>query len=832
MGTLSRLPILALAVLLVVSDSEAWITGRESRTFDIAKQVGVVIDGDLSDWGANPFQVGLISSADGAVSSPDDYDVQARIGWDSGGLVLGFQIRDDVAHETRGDGVSRFDSISLRVADGLSSDRFLIVAVSPGADPVNGETRVETEIRSTVFADVEAAGRGHDDVFQLEIRVPMAVFGGVADGRTFALQIRAHDRDPGRDSFAAVWFPWDDLSVGAMSHVVRLSAETQSVPGVAFGSYPDLLRTQVNVICDQGLAGRAVQFKDGDRVLATGKLDLVDGRSQATLTADMPMLGDPYRDPVLAVKDAGTIEITIPNADERRAWRFTWQAIRFRDYAFNTRSFPTARLDEPMFARHLIGPYTVQTDYYDRNYSPVAEADTDGRYGAVVTIRTEKGQTYRRFRTLYKYSGDIRWWERDIDAAIDLPEEFGIDSEVLYGKRSVVSDHLKLMFWASLSRDQRIGAFLAGLRESVPGEGDAGFYDEIWERDRQWWVGLKRILYGQGPVEPIQAPVGVFKGRALELELGAEDEAGFVAGAAEAMDRICRAWWEQSGEPFSICVARKGKIVHLKSYGHREETPVTLTTKAPISSITKLLTGVQMAIVIDQKRVDPDATVSAYLPALPRDTPESLTVRNLMNHTSGFEGHWGDEDNDFEEQVAGYVSQAAVGRTYQYGGTAYAIAGKVIEAVSGETLPAFLKRHVLEPLGCEDTDVSGTSQDGQSTALDLARIGQLLLNGGAYGDFRFFEYEAFQDLLPRPLASAIPGTYRQHGLGTRLFEGEGLGEGAYGYGASSTTLFRVDPENDLVIAVARWRGGADYGKYKQELFDTIISHIASIEQPE
>jgi len=371
-----------------------------------------------------------------------------------------------------------------------------------------------------------------------------------------------------------------------------------------------------------------------------------------------------------------------------------------------------------------------------------------------------------------------------------------------------------------------MGAFLSGLKESVPGSSEESVYDDVWARDRTWWVGLKRKLNGANVVEPLQCPTGVFKGRARELVFGTDEEAGFTAGAADAIHAVCQEWWQSSGEPFSVCVAKAGKIAHLKSYGSQDGKPVTLTTKTPFASLTKLLTGTLMAMLVEHRRVDLDAPVATYLPAF-KGTPveKVLTVRHLMNHTSGLQSHWGDEDNDFEELTAGYASQLVVGKTYQYNGTAFALAGKVIEAVSGETVPGFVKGHLLDPLGCQDTDVFGTSQDGQSTSLDLARIGQMLLNKGAYGDFRFFEYEAYQEMLPKPLAPIIPGTWRQYGLGTHHEANEGLPEGTFGHGATSSTIFRVDPKHDLVIVVTRWKEGDGYRAYKEKLFETILSHL-------
>ena len=830
MGTVAHLLLLAsLATGTLTSDCRAWIRGLRSETYDIGRQTGIVIDGDCTDWD-DAFSVGPLADRTGRALTPEDFDVSVQLGWDDTGLLACFLIRDDVRDEAEdGSRIGGHDSVSIRVSDGLESNRFLIVDIAPGADERHAGTRVVVDTRGTVSADVVAAGKRDGEAFSLEVRVPLAPFGGGTAGREFAVQFVVCDRDGEGRPFRLTWFPWDDLSVGGMSHVVRLGGKSsQPIVGVASGSYEDHVKTRIMVVCGRDLMGRQVTFLDGGTEIAKGVLEEDGGRARATLTSAMPPRGAPYKKPVVIVEGGSSIPVAIPDADERRAWRFTWHRITFEDYAFGGSAFPKPKLDDPLFAEHLIGPYTILAEYYDRNYNRVEVPEKEGRYGAVISIAAkESGQVYRRFRTLYKYNGRIRWWDREVDGSIELPEEFGIDPVVLDEKRDVVAEHLKWQFRIGLIREQRTGALLAGLSESVPGDGAEGVYDNVWARDRAWWVGLKRKLYGLGPAEPLQCPTGVFKGRARELVFGSEEEAGFTNGATQAIDEVCREWWETSNEPFSVCIARNGKIAHLKSYGHREGRAVTLTTKTPIASITKLLTGTLMAMVIEHKRVDPDAPIATYLPAF-RETSAGkvLTVRHLMNHTSGMEGHWGDEENDFEEQVAGYAPQMTIGKTYQFNGTALALAGKVIESVSGESLPSFIKHHLLDPLGCADTDVVGTSQDGLSTPLDLARIGQLLLNKGAYGDFRFFEYEAYQEMLPRPLSEVIPGTYRQYGFGTQYYRNEGLGEGTFGHGSASSTIFRVDPENDLVIVVSRWRAGDGYSQYKRRLFDTIVSHIA------
>jgi CubicO group peptidase (beta-lactamase class C family) len=829
-GTLIRFAILTVAglVTLVPFEADAWIRGLKSQEYEIPRQSNVVIDGDTSDWDAAGFSVGPLAGKDGSVLPADDFDVHLRLGWSPEGLLFSVKIRDDVSNEGTVDRLTGFDSLSLRVADAVIPDRFFVANIAAGADTRFDGPRITVDRRSPISVDIEAATNMIGDTISLELRVPLEPFGEGALGRKFEVQVVVRDRDGQGDPVSVAWFPWVDLSVGGMAHRIRLSDHASpDVRGSAAGAYPDYLNGRVTVVCDADLVGRRANLVDGDHQIAAGVLEEMSGRASAVLEFRMPQRGKPYRDPRVVVDGSAPIPVALLDADDHRAWSFTWHRVLFDGYTFSGDAFPTPRLEKPLFAEHQIGPYTIQTDYFDRNYNKVDAPTDEGRYGAVISIHSEEsGYTYKRYRTLYKYSGYIRWWERDLEGGIEFPEEFGIDPVVLEDKRKVVAEHLKWQFTSGLSRDQRAGALLAGLRESVPGSGEESVYNDVWARDRAWWVGLKRKLLGDAPVEPLECPTGVFKGRARELVFSTDEEAGFTPGATQAIKDVCRGWWQSSGEPFSICVAKAGKIIHLQSYGDRDGKPVTLTTKTPIASVTKLLTGTLMAMLVEHRRVDLDAPVATYLPAF-RGTPveKTLTIRHLMNHTSGMRSHWGDEDNDFEELAAGYAPQMLIGKTYQYNGTAFALAGKVIEAVSGESLPAFIKRHLLDPLDCRDTDVFGTSWDGLSTPLDLARIGQLLLNKGAYGDFRFFEYAAYEAMLPKPLAPVIPGTWRKYGLGTVYYTDEGLGVGTFGHGAASSTIFRVDPKNDMVIVVTRWRKGDGYRDHKEKLFQTIVSHI-------
>jgi len=155
----------------------------------------------------------------------------------------------------------------------------------------------------------------------------------------------------------------------------------------------------------------------------------------------------------------------------------------------------------------------------------------------------------------------------------------------------------------------------------------------------------------------------------------------------------------------------------------RDGKAMTVTDKSWMASITKLLSGTLMMMLVDKGLVALDDPVDKYLPVF-RDVEveRPLTIRRLYVHTNGLWGHWGDDLNDFEETIACYYPYLKVAQRHAYNGAGYALGGKIIEVVSGEAIPQFYKEHLLAPLGCENTSVVGTSFDTRSVPLDIARI--------------------------------------------------------------------------------------------------------------
>jgi CubicO group peptidase (beta-lactamase class C family) len=298
--------------------------------------------------------------------------------------------------------------------------------------------------------------------------------------------------------------------------------------------------------------------------------------------------------------------------------------------------------------------------------------------------------------------------------------------------------------------------------------------------------------------------------------------------AVEKIDAVCREWAENSDQGFAVCLARRGVIFHHKAYGLRDGRAMTVDDKSWMASISKLLAATQILMLVDQGRLSLEEPIETYLPAL-KGLPirRKPTLRHLLTHTADLWDHWGDDLHDFEELVADYYPYLQVQQWYVYNGASFALAGKILEMVSGEAQPQFAQHHLFEPLGCKNIDMTTMSWATWSTPLDIALIGQMLLNRGAYGPHRFFSDSTFEQLLPRPLSerfgSKISVTY---GLGSSIYEGEGLGKGTFGHGAASAATLRIDPENELVVVMTRNDSGRNFDQYHPRFMKAIADGLA------
>jgi CubicO group peptidase (beta-lactamase class C family) len=107
----------------------------------------------------------------------------------------------------------------------------------------------------------------------------------------------------------------------------------------------------------------------------------------------------------------------------------------------------------------------------------------------------------------------------------------------------------------------------------------------------------------------------------------------------------------------------------------------------------------------------------------------------------------------------------------------------------------------------------------------MARIGQLLLNGGTYGSTRFFSTVTFEKMLPVELAGLGPGLEGETGIGVAWLGGNGLSDRTIGHEAASGAIFRVDLGHGLVVVSCRNERGTRYEEFASRLLRACAAPV-------
>ena len=135
---------------------------------------------------------------------------------------------------------------------------------------------------------------------------------------------------------------------------------------------------------------------------------------------------------------------------------------------------------------------------------------------------------------------------------------------------------------------------------------------------------------------------------------------------------------------------------------------VTPDTLFQIGSVSKTLTGTVAMYLVAEGKLDLDRPVRDYVPELELSDAAATaraTMRHLLSHTGGWVGDYFDDTGWGDDAVARYVErmrtlpqQTPVGELWAYNNAGFALAGRVIEVLSGKPFEDVVKERIFEPL--------------------------------------------------------------------------------------------------------------------------------------
>lgn len=137
--------------------------------------------------------------------------------------------------------------------------------------------------------------------------------------------------------------------------------------------------------------------------------------------------------------------------------------------------------------------------------------------------------------------------------------------------------------------------------------------------------------------------------------------------------------------------------------------PVTPETLFQIGSNTKPMVATAILRLVEMGKLNLDNPVKTYLPELKlkdKDAQEKVTMRQLLNHTAGWEGDYfndfGTGDDALEKMMPALASlnqMTPLGEIWSYNNAAFYIAGRAIEVLTGKPFETAIKELIFEPLG-------------------------------------------------------------------------------------------------------------------------------------
>ncbi len=187
-----------------------------------------------------------------------------------------------------------------------------------------------------------------------------------------------------------------------------------------------------------------------------------------------------------------------------------------------------------------------------------------------------------------------------------------------------------------------------------------------------------------------------------------------------------------------------------------------------IASITKPMTAVAIMQLAEKELLDLDAPIQTYLPDFPKKPEGEITTRMLLAHTSGLSEYKSSKESNSNKNYASLTEVMNVfmdrdlennpGETFFYTTYGYVVLGAIIESVSGLNYGDYMKQHIWDKLGMEQTSVeeSGTTYKNKAALYHRQSNGKI------------------KDAIPTDLSIKTPGGGVQSSVGDLLRFGKGL----------------------------------------------------------
>ena len=369
--------------------------------------------------------------------------------------------------------------------------------------------------------------------------------------------------------------------------------------------------------------------------------------------------------------------------------------------------------------------------------------------------------------------------------------------------------------------------------------------------------------------------------------LSLAEQNGMSEDRLARIDEICKTALQDNDLPGIVAlIQRNGKIVYHKAYGQADAsgTPLKKDAIFRIASQTKAITSTAVMMLWEQGLFRLDDPIEKYIPAFKNNTvldsfieldssyiaspaKKKITIRHLLTHTSGLGYGVIDGDPRFKKMYAkagitdlfttenisigSSVNKLAALPLHHEPGEKFTysegldVLGYFIEIISGQGFDDYLREHIFNPLGMDDTwfylpqekhgrlvniqkkeneewvDFPTTFYDPDypkkgakrffsggaglsSTATDYAKFLQMYLNGGTYNGHRLLSRTTIQSMMGNQIGDLWGDSGKYYGLAFGVVDDKGQAQGGIGsvgtfdWGGYFNTQYFADPKEQII----------------------------------
>lgn len=180
---------------------------------------------------------------------------------------------------------------------------------------------------------------------------------------------------------------------------------------------------------------------------------------------------------------------------------------------------------------------------------------------------------------------------------------------------------------------------------------------------------------------------------------------------ADSLDKFITEQIKQRHIPgLSVAVIKNGKVIRATNYGFANlelQVPAAKDTVYEIGSISKQMASEALMLLVEEGKVNLDDSIRKYLPANAPESWQKITIRNLLNHTSGLKD-WTEikefsyrreySPEEFIALVKDFPLQFQPNENWLYSNTNLPLIGIIVERASGKSFEGFVNERIIKPL--------------------------------------------------------------------------------------------------------------------------------------